>query len=137
MYKTLIEEYREVTFDWHKARVVKWLKLDNGRFLDNILVYANIDLRIAIERYILEFLIILKDLQLSNKEKERCRSINGIFALMKDADPEYRLTAEFTKIIASITPEIPEITIIDTGYLKRKWEELSEYCHKQIEPDES
>lgn len=137
MCKDLIEESRNVTFDWHIARVVRWLKLDNGRFLDSILVYASLDLRIAIERYLLEFLLLLNDLHFSAEDREKCRSINGLFALMKDTDPEYRLTAEFTKIIASVTPEIPEITIIETGYLRRKWEELSEYCHKQLEPNES
>ena len=52
-----LEENRQVTFDWHIARVIKWLQYDNNRFLDNVLIYAAVDLRIAIERYILELLI--------------------------------------------------------------------------------
>ena len=136
-YSMLIEEPRQVTYDWHIARVIKWLKYDNGRMLDNILVYASVDLRIAIERYLLEFLAILKSHNLSTKEKRRARSISGLFALIQETDQYYRKTAEFTLIICSITPEMTEISIVDTGYLRRKWEELSNYCHKQLEPAES
>ncbi len=35
-----IEIPRQVTFDWHITQVMKWLKFDNGRRLDNVLVYA-------------------------------------------------------------------------------------------------
>jgi hypothetical protein len=28
----------------------------------------------------------------------------------------------------------PEITVVDTAYLNRKWQELSEYCHMQFRP---
>lgn len=137
MDMTFLEIPRQVTFDWHITQVLNWLKFDNGRKLDSVLVYASLDLRTAIERYIFEFLALLKGGYLSTDEKQRCRSINGIFDLMRETDPFYRKTANFTKIIASITPELPEITIVDTSYLKRKWEELSNYCHKQLEPQES
>lgn len=134
---TFLEQNREVTFDWHITQALKWLKFDNGRKLDSTLIYACVDLRIAIERYILEFLILLKSGKFTEAEISRCRSINGIFSLMRETDLFYRKTAEFTLLIASITPEIPEITIVDTSYLRRKWEELSEYCHKQLEPSDS
>ena len=29
------------------------------------------------------------------------------------------------------------ISIIDTAYLRRKWEELSNYCHKQLDPSDT
>jgi len=132
-----IEQNRQTTFDWHISQVLKWLKFDDNRKFDSTLVYASIDLRIAIERYIFELLDLLKSGNFSEAEKRKCRSINGVFALMRETDPNYRKTAEFTLIIASITPEFPEISIVDTGYLRRKWEDLSEYCHKQIDPSES
>ncbi len=134
-----LKENRQVTFDWHIARVIKWLQYDNNRFLDNILIYAAVDLRIAIERYILELLILLKydgnntDI-FTSQEMRRIRSIKGIFAIMQETDPFYRKTARFTQLICEITPELPTISIIDTAYLRRKWEELSNYCHKQLDP---
>lgn len=134
----LIEEPRHVTYDWHIVRVINWLRYDNNRYLDNILVYAAVDLRIAIERYFFELLILLRyDGANTNiftpEEIDRIRSIKGLFALMQEIDPVYRKTVRFTQIICEISPEIPPMSIMDTSYLRRKWEELSEFCHKQFE----
>jgi hypothetical protein len=67
------------------------------------------------------------------EEINRIRSIKGLFALMQEIDPVYRKTVRFTQIICEISPEIPPMSIMDTSYLRRKWEELSEFCHKQFE----
>jgi hypothetical protein len=134
---SFLEAPREVTFDWHVVQATKWVELDAGRELDSILVYAAVELRAAIERYIFEFLYLLKEGKLSGDEETRCRSITGIFALMKETDPFYRKTIEFTKLVISITPGLPEITVVDTAYLNRKWHDLSEYCHMQFRPEET
>jgi len=133
---SFLEKERQVTFEWHFAQALKWLKFDNRRQLDNVLVYASLELRCAIERYIFEFLVLLKE-KLTTEDEERCRSIRGIFDLMKETDPFYRKTAEFTKLIFVITPNAPELVIVDTSYLRNKWEELSTYCHKQLAPSKT
>jgi hypothetical protein len=133
----LLEEPREVTFDWHIVQVMKWLEWDDGRHLDSTLVYASLDLRTAIERYILELLVLLKGGSVSKTEEKRCRSIDGVFALMRETDTHYRKTAQFTEIVARISPGMPEVRVVDTGYLHSKWKLLSEYCHKQLWPQES
>jgi hypothetical protein len=137
MCRSFIEQPRQVTFDWHIAQVLKWLKYDNGRHFDSVLIYASLELRSAIERYIFELLVLLKKGILSPDEQERCRSIKGVFDLMRETDQYYRQTVEFTKLIASVTPGLPELTIVDTAYLRRKWQDLSNYCHKQLDPSES
>lgn len=134
---SFLEAPREVTFDWRIVQARKWLEFDGGRELDSVLVYAAVELRAAIERYVFELLYIIKEGKFSAEEEKRCRKIKGIFALMKEADPFYRKTIEFTKLVASITPGLPEVTIVDTGYLNRKWEGLSEYCHMQFRPAET
>jgi len=131
------EAPREVTFDWHIVQAKKLLEFDGGRELDSILVYAAVELRAAVERYIFELLYLLKESKFSKDEEKRCRSITGIFALMKETDPVYRKTIEFTKLVVSITPGLPEITVVDTAYLNRKWQDLSEYCHMQFRPEET
>ena len=133
----LIEEARQVTFDWHIVRVMNWLRLDRGRLLDNILVYAAVDLRCAIERYMFEFLLILKDGKLNEEEKTRCRSIDGLFTLMREADASYRKTARFSIIYSEVFPGVPELTLVDFGYLHKAWMELSQYCHKQLMPKQT
>jgi hypothetical protein len=137
MCNDFLEQNRQVTFDWHIVQVKNWLKYDNDRNLDNVLVYASLDMRCAIERYIFEFLVLLKKGNLTQEDEIRCRSINGIFDLMRKTDQFYRKTAEFTNLIASASTIFPEIIIVDFSYLHKKWQELSEYCHKQLRPQES
>jgi hypothetical protein len=132
-----LEAAREVTFDWHIVQATRWLEFDAGRELDSVLVHAAVELRAAIERYIFELLYLLKEGKLSADEEKRWRSITGIFALMKESDPFYRRTIEFTRLVVSITPGLPEITVVDTAYLNRKWQDLSEYCHMQFHPEET
>ncbi len=137
MNVSFLEATREVTFDWHIVQAKKWIEFDGGRELDSTLVYAAVELRAAIERYVFELLYLLKEGELSGDEEKRCRSITGIFALMQETDPFYRRTIEFTKLVVSITPGLPEITVVDTAYLNRKWQNLSEYCHMQFRPEET
>ena len=132
-----LEAPREVTFDWHIVQATKWVEFDCGRELDSVLVYAAVELRAAIERYVFELLHFLKEGKFSGDEETRCRSIADIFALMKETDAFYRKTIDFTKLAISITPGLPDITIVDTAYLNRKWQDLSEYCHMQFRPEET
>ena len=84
MDTSFIEEKREVTFDWHMGRVLKWLECDNGQELDSMLVYASVELRCAIERYLFELLVLLKKPDdLTADEAKKCKSKNGVLAVMK------------------------------------------------------
>jgi hypothetical protein len=132
---SFIEASRESTFDWHIVQVKKWLQFDGGRKLDSALVYASVELRAAIERYLFELLFLLKEGKLFAEEEKRCRSQKGLFALIQETDPFYRKTFEFTRLVADITPGSPEITIVDTAFLRKGWENLSEYCHMHLDPE--
>jgi hypothetical protein len=121
MSMDFLTQTRDVTYDWHMIQVMNWLKFDAGRELDNTLIYAAFELRLAIERYFFELLFLMKGCVLTPEEEGRCRSTGGIDALMKKTDENYRKTFEFTKIFASMQPGLPEITIADTRYLRRQW----------------
>ncbi len=137
MNSELLENPREVSFDWHITQVLRWLNFDGGRHLDSTLVYASVDLRCAIERFLFELLLILKDQNLSPTDESRCRSKDGILKLIKETEPYYIKRAKFTNLVASVTPGMPNVVIVDIGYLVRKWHELSEYCHKHLRPAEA
>jgi len=134
---SFLEEKRQVTFDWHITQVLKWLKYDKGRKLDSVLIYASLELRCAIERYLLELLYLLKDRKLTPDDEIRCRSKDGILNLMKETEPYYIKRAKFTNLIASITPGMPKVVIVDIKYIIRMWNTLSNYCHKQLRTEES
>jgi len=133
----LLEDPRQVTGEWHIVQTKRLLAFDAGRHLDTVLVYAAVELRAAIERTLFELLHLLKEGQISEKEVKRCRSVNGITALIRETDNAYRKTLQFTRLVASVTPGFPEVAVIDTAYLIRRWNELSEYCHLQFRPAET
>ena len=135
---SLLEERRQVTFDWHIAQVIKWLKFDNGRMLDSVLVYASVEARCAIERYLFELLILLEHpANLTQEQERKCRSKEGMLKVMKDIEPQYMKRAIFTNLISSVASVWPKVVIIDFKFLNRMWHSLSEYCHKQLRPEES
>lgn len=137
MKTEFLENPREVSFDWHITQVLKWLDFDNGRHLDSTLVYAIVELRCAIERFWFELLFILKDQNLTPDEEARCRSKDGILQFIKETEPYYVKRARFTNLIASVTPGMPQVIIVDFKYLIRKWHKLSDYCHKHLRPAEA
>jgi hypothetical protein len=137
MTTSFLEEKREVTYYWHIVQVRKWLKYDNGRKLDNALVYASLELRCAIERYLFELLVLLKKGNFTAEEVRRCKSKDGILDVIRDTEPYYVKRATFTNLIASVDPKLPKVVIIDIKYLIRMWHTLSLYCHKQLKPKES
>lgn len=132
-----LEQPRGVTSDWHLMQAKQWLAFDDNRQLDSTLVYAAFEIRLAIERYFFELAFLLKGCHLTEDEEKKCRSWKGVDALIKETDKTYRQTIEFTKIIASVIPRLPKITAVDTAFLRRRWQELSEYCHKQLRPEET
>lgn len=136
MDTNFLEKPREVTAEWHLRQVMIWLEYDKGRELDNVLVYASFELRCAIERSIFENLLLVKR-KLTPEEKERCRSIEGMFDLMQESDSLYRKTFEFTKMFFSMVLGVNEVKPLNTSFLIRKWHDLSDYCHKQLEPAKS
>ena len=132
-----LEEPREVTFDWHITQVKRWLEFDGGRILDSVVVYAAFELRLAIERYLFELLLLMKDQHITQDEERRCQSVKGVEKMMIEVDKDYRKTINFTRLLSSTAQNMPEITIVDTAYLIRKWRELSDYCHKHLRPEQS
>ena len=133
----LLEDPRQVTSEWHILQAKRWLDFDAGRQLDSVLVYAAVELRLAIERTLFELLYLLKERQIADEDVKRARSLNGLQALLRETDAFYRRTIEFTHLVASVTAELPAVSAIDTAYLNRKWSELSEYCHLQFKPAEA
>ena len=71
MNASFLETPREVTFDWHVVHAAKWLEFDGVRELGSVLVYAAVELRAAIERYVFELLYLLKEGKFSADEGER------------------------------------------------------------------
>jgi hypothetical protein len=131
----LLERSRQVTSDWHLSQARELIAFDAGRELDTVLVYAALEVRAAIERELLELLVLCRGKnELTDDELRRAKSQQGLEALLKEADANYRVTVEFTKIAMSNDPHAPKISPIDTKFLRKSWQALSSYCHFQAKP---
>jgi hypothetical protein len=128
-------EKRSVRTDFHLVQTKKWLDFDAGRKLDNVLVYAALELRCAIERLAFELLFLAKDLKLTPEEEERCKSIKEVLELLSEVEPNYRKLAEFTNITSPVG--IPNVAIIDIKFIKRRWHEISNLLHYHKRPLET
>ncbi len=99
----LLTRPRQVSSDWHVSQAKALLAIDRGRELDNTLVYAAVELRAAIEREFMELLVLCRGKnELSDDELKRAQSQQGLEALLRDADSNYRATVEFTRIVMSL-----------------------------------
>ena len=128
---------RGVTSRWHLQQVKRLLDFDAGRHLDTILIYAAVELRCAIERYLCELLLLLRSGKVTKEDERQCRKIGGVFELIKAEDPHYRKTIEFTNIIASMLPALSKVKMTDTSRMHHAWSELSEFCHRQLAPEQT
>jgi hypothetical protein len=136
-----IEQPRQVTCDWHLYQVNNWLKFDNGRHLGNVLFYAAIELRCAIERCLFELLYLMKECKLTEEEQKKCHSWAGLTSLMNEASPsykEYLRRVAFTNIALNVHgfPGLPIIPV-NIAFLRDSWQRISNYCHMQLHPEET
>ena len=135
--EAILTKPRGVTSAWHLQQAKRLLDYDAGRRLDTILVYTAIELRSAIERYLCELLLLLRSGQVTKENEKQCRKIGGVFELIKAEDPLYRKTIAFTNIIASTLPALSKVEMVDTSRMHHFWNELSDFCHKQLDPDQT
>lgn len=135
--EAILVKPRGVTSGWHLQQAKRLLDFDAGYHLDTILVYAAIELRCAIERYLCELLLLLRSGRVTKEDERQCRKIGGVFELIKAEDPLYRKTIEFTNIIASTLPALSKVKMVDTSRMHHFWSALSEFCHKQLDPEQT
>ncbi len=127
-----LEAPRQITFDWHIVQATKWLEFDGGRMLDNSLVYAILELRFAIERYLFELLLAFHNWQLEPDDEIKYREFPAILKGLKLQAQDMSQRIEFTNLLTSTVFGGPKVALPDINFLRRRWGELSNYLHKQM-----
>lgn len=99
----------------------------------NLLVYACLEARNAIEQLWFEIYILLKGGSMAKDEFERIKKRqDGWAAAIKEFEPQYRKLAQFAAITMKLDSRVPyNIVVWDFKKLVRIWNRLSEYCHAQ------
>ena len=99
----------------------------------NLLVYACLEARNAIEQLWCEIYLLLKGGSISKEDFERLKKRqDGWAAAIKELEPQYRKLTQFAAITMKLDSRAPcDIVVWDFTKLRRIWNRLGEYCHAQ------
>jgi hypothetical protein len=135
----IVHEARATSSGYHFVVARGWRLIGEKDKLHSPLAYSAFEFRCAIERCLVEFLVLIKDRKPS---KADLRSMNSISALKKailrsaGGKREFERTQIFNRLFsqAGLPPQF-WIAIVDLDRLEKYWASLSEYCHRQLRPD--
>lgn len=95
------------------------------------------EFRCAIERIVLELYAVIANPPLELKDAHRLRSFTSIISeLARDVGTKrvLRRVFQFNAVYCRDVIGLPfKLAVPDTGKLHRLWQDLSDYCHKQVD----
>ncbi|MDD5285423.1 MAG: hypothetical protein PHD54_06160 [Desulfuromonadaceae bacterium] len=105
----------------------------------SLLVFSCLEARNAVEQLWFELLMVIyggsMERDLFNKCKKRR---DGFLAAIHEAEPQYRLLAQFTALCIKLDAKATfKVIVWDLKRLKKLWQSLSGYCHAQASPTET
>ena len=111
-------------------RAMSWLDVADRSGHFAAFHYACIDARQAIEHLIFEQLAITAGDGLDAEKYERCvANPRKLDKLLQQIVPDYEKLQEFTKLVGSLSPDLPLVNQWDIKDLRKSWGRLSRYLH--------
>jgi len=111
-------------------RAASWLDYVERKGDVAALFYACIDGRLSIEHLIFELIVICSEPKLTKEDYKKClNSPRKLDKLISKLVPEYEKLVEFSRIVQTMTPGIPNINVWDIKDLMKNWGHLSSYLH--------
>ncbi len=99
----------------------------------SFLMYSAFEMRNAIEQ--LMFTIIAACLipgKFTPDIIARCRKKDGLFKVLHEVEANYTLMCKFGNALRAEEPRVPKMAEWDIKILKKRWLELSTYCHSPL-----
>lgn len=128
---------RFVTYDWHINQAERLLNYALENESDNALIYATVECRMALERYVFEMSILVKGSNLTEEELKSTDRVNGVFKLLEITMVDYKKHLTFCNLIMEINNIPLKINIPNLKMFKKLINKLSKYCHLQFKPLET
>lgn len=111
-------------------RGMAWLDYHKRTHKFSSLLYACAEARHGIEYLLFEELVISTGANLSVEEYQKCvKEKNRFTKTIKRLTPDYECMQEFTKILVSLEPSIPNLIYWDHNSLMKAWGIMSNYLH--------
>lgn len=135
--KEILSSKRLVTSNWHREQSKTLLDFAIKNDSANALIYAILESRIALERYVFEMSVLTKGEDSIDKIVKLAAKKNGVFRLLEKTTVNYIKHISFCNIIFEINKLPLNIDTPNLKIFKQLITELSKYCHPQYIPDES
>ena len=130
----LLTEKRGVTSDWHFDQAQALLEFALQRDSATALVYAALEARNALERFVLEMSLLATGGHLSEVQVRTSQRRDGAFQLLDQAMSNYRRHLQFTNLSLEVGGDPFRVAIPNIGQFRRLRTDLSDYCHFQLDP---
>lgn len=125
---------RKVTSKWHIEQAERLLQTATNRKSSSALIYAALEARNAIERFVFEMSVLATGGCFSDYHLRLAQKKDGIFELLKQAMENYRKHIKFTNLILNMSNANFQVSIPNLKTFKQHRTSLSEYCHCQLNP---
>ena len=141
----ILKQPRQSSGDYHAAAGMAWRRYGQKDLLHSPLAYSAFEFRLAIERYVFEiYYLVLRDKLVSAGDLpyEDLGKIDSFSSLIKllHENTGSKLTLRrafvFNRVFARVFTPLPQrLSIPDIGKFHKHWQQLSNYCHRQLEPE--
>ena len=134
MSDELLSGRRGVTSDWYFDQAEDLLNVALQHDSATALVYAAVEARNALERFVLEMALLATGSPLSEAQLRTAQRRDGAFQLLDQAANNYRRHLEFTNLALEVGGDPFRVAVPNIGQFRRFRTELSDYCHFQLDP---
>jgi hypothetical protein len=129
--------FREITGErdhhasWCLTQAATFLVEAKARRSSSLLIYAALELRLAVEQLIFTLILVAKG-KADKATLRACQRKGGLLRMVEEVAPQYALKCKFARVLATIHPQIPQSAKWDIRELRRLYAALSEVCHAQL-----
>lgn len=134
MGNDLLSGRRGVTSDWYFDQAEALLEFALQHDGATALVYAAVEARNALERFVLEMALLATGGPLTDEQVRIAQRRDGAFQLLEQAVNSYRRHLEFTNLALEVGGDPFRVAIPNIGQFRRLRTDLNDYCHFQLDP---
>jgi hypothetical protein len=116
---------------WCLTQAATFLVEAKTRHSSSLLIYAALELRLAIEQLIFTLILVAKG-KADQATLRACQRQGGLFRMLAAVTPQYARKCQFAGVLAAVYPQTPQSTKWDIRELRRLHAALSELCHAQL-----
>jgi hypothetical protein len=138
----IVNGERDTTAGYHFRMARAWRLIGEKNNLHSPLAYSAFEFRCSIERYLFELLVLIRNRKPSKSDLSASANISTLRKTIYAAaggKKEFERSLIFNSLYSqgSGSPKNVWISLPDIALMERHWSRLSEYCHRQLQPQKT